>query len=150
MITRFINYLSKEKSFEAYIKSYRLASIFAIILALFLVILNWQMHFNSYTKGFVWGMSIALLALTIRNYLVLHNEKKLKEAYIESKDERNHAILLAASATTLVLQILLIILVLVLNAFFKVNFDLRYFLAADLYVIILSFFGTDILLKRFM
>ncbi|EGJ26550.1 hypothetical protein STRPO_1528 [Streptococcus porcinus str. Jelinkova 176] len=70
--------------------------------------------------------------------------------YIKSRDERQRVIFLISSAFTLALQIIFIIVFLCLNAFFEMTFDFRLLLVCDLYLLILSLFGMEMLLQRMM
>lgn len=131
-------------------KIYRTRAIVGILIALVLIILNLSIQFSSYTKGFVLGMSLALFVLAIRKYMVLHDARRLKAMYIKSRDERQRVIFLISSAFTLALQIIFIIVFLCLNAFFEMTFDFRLLLVCDLYLLILSLFGMEMLLQRMM
>ncbi|MBA2795680.1 hypothetical protein ACVRWT_06995 [Streptococcus porcinus] len=150
MITNLITTITKEKSLSEFIKAYRIRAIVGILIALILVILNLSIQFSSYTKGFVLGLSLALFVLAVRKYMILHDARRLKAMYIKSRDERQRVILLVSSAFTLALQFILIIVFLCLNAFFEMTFDFRLLLACDLYLLILSLFGMEMLLQRIM
>ncbi|VTS12344.1 hypothetical protein [Streptococcus pseudoporcinus] len=150
MINHFIKSVTKEKSMAEFTKVYRRRAILAILLALVLGFLSLRISFSSYTKGFVLGMSLALFVLAIRKYMVLHDERRLKAIYIKSKDERQGLILLISSALTLALQVMFIIAFLCLNAFFEITFDFRLLLICDLYLLIISLFGMEMLLQRMM
>ncbi|MGT2753049.1 hypothetical protein [Streptococcus porcinus] len=150
MITNLITTITKEKSMSEFTKIYRTRAIVGILIALVLIILNLSIQFSSYTKGFVLGMSLALFVLAIRKYMVLHDARRLKAMYIKSRDERQRVIFLISSAFTLALQIIFIIVFLCLNAFFEMTFDFRLLLVCDLYLLILSLFGMEMLLQRMM
>ncbi|MGT2692531.1 hypothetical protein [Streptococcus porcinus] len=150
MSTNIIKTITKEKSMSEFTKIYRTRAIVGILIALVLIILNLSIQFSSYTKGFVLGMSLALFVLAIRKYMVLHDARRLKAMYIKSRDERQRVIFLISSAFTLALQIIFIIVFLCLNAFFEMTFDFRLLLVCDLYLLILSLFGMEMLLQRMM
>lgn len=150
MSTNIIKTITKEKSMSEFTKIYRTRAIVGILIALVLITLNLSIQFSSYTKGFVLGMSLALFVLAIRKYMVLHDARRLKAMYIKSRDERQRVIFLISSAFTLALQIIFIIVFLCLNAFFEMTFDFRLLLVCDLYLLILSLFGMEMLLQRMM
>ncbi|MGT2722470.1 hypothetical protein [Streptococcus porcinus] len=150
MSTNIIKMITKEKSMSEFTKIYRTRAIVGILIALVLIILNLSIQFSSYTKGFVLGMSLALFVLAIRKYMVLHDARRLKAMYVKSRDERQRVIFLISSAFTLALQIIFIIVFLCLNAFFEMTFDFRLLLVCDLYLLILSLFGMEMLLQRMM
>lgn len=48
------------------------------------------------------------------------------------------------------IQILLVALCLILNAFWQIDFNFRLFLIADLYIMLISLFGLTFLLEKYM
>lgn len=115
-----------------------------------MVALNFHLDLPSYSKGFLIGMSIALLALALRNLVNLKRPAYLHGLYIKSRDERNTQIAQISSTITMFIQILLVALCLILNAFWQIDFNFRLFLIADLYTMLISLFGLTFLLEKYM
>lgn len=150
MFVRFFQELNKPKSEQDFIKRYRFWSRFLLILAILMVALNFHLDLPSYSKGFLIGMSIALLALALRNLVNLKRPSYLHGLYIKSRDERNTQIAQISSTITMFIQILLVALCLILNAFWQFDFNFRLFLIADLYIMLISLFGLTFLLEKYM
>ncbi|MGI1768865.1 hypothetical protein [Streptococcus uberis] len=150
MFVRFFQELNKPKSEQDFIKRYRFWSRFLLILAVLMVALNFHLDLPSYSKGFLIGMSIALLALALRNLVNLKRPAYLHGLYIKSRDERNTQIAQISSTITMFIQILLVALCLILNAFWQIDFNFRLFLIADLYIMLISLFGLTFLLEKYM
>lgn len=150
MFVRFFQELNKPKSEQDFIKRYRFWSRFLLILAILMVALNFHLDLPSYSKGFLIGMSIALLALALRNLVNLKRPAYLHGLYIKSCDERNTQIAQISSTITMFIQILLVALCLILNAFWQIDFNFRLFLIADLYTMLISLFGLTFLLEKYM
>ncbi|MBY4765224.1 hypothetical protein [Streptococcus uberis] len=150
MFVRFFQELNKPKSEQDFIKRYRFWSRFLLILAILMVALNFHLDLPSYSKGFLIGMSIALLALALRNLVNLKRPAYLHDLYIKSRDERNTHIAQISSTITMFIQILLVALCLILNAFWQIDFNFRLFLIADLYIMLISLFGLTFLLEKYM
>lgn len=150
MFVRFFQELNKPKSEQDFIKRYRFWSRFLLILAILMVALNFHLDLPSYSKGFLIGMSIALLALALRNLVNLKRPDYLHGLYIKSRDERNTQIAQISSTITMFIQILLVALCLILNAFWQIDFNFRLFLIADLYTMLISLFGLTFLLEKYM
>lgn len=150
MFVRFFQELNKPKSEQDFIKRYRFWSRFLLILAILMVALNFHLDLPSYSKGFLIGMSIALLALALRNLVNLKRPAYLHGLYIKGRDERNTQIAQISSTITMFIQILLVALCLILNAFWQIDFNFRLFLIADLYIMLISLFGLTYLLEKYM
>ena len=62
-------------------------------------------HWHSLWRGFICGASIGITAYIIlglvRIFKAIHNEKKLKELYIQENDERQHQIWTSARALSM-------------------------------------------------
>ncbi|KHD44824.1 hypothetical protein ACVRZD_05680 [Streptococcus hongkongensis] len=150
MIKLLMKSLTGKKSFEEYKKSIQIWSVFLFFIASLTLIINWKLHLPSFGKGFLIGVALALFILIGRNYYLLSNEKKLKEAYLSAYDERNQQILLVASSFALSLQIVIVIIGLFLFVFWSIEWSMIIFLSIDLYVILISFLGTKLLLSKMM
>lgn len=150
MLKGLVNGLTGKKSHEEYKKSIQIWSVFLFFIASLTLIINWKLHLPSFGKGFLIGVALALFVLIGRNYYLLSNEKKLKEAYLSAYDERNQQILLVASAFTLSLQAIIVSIGLILFAFWSIEWLIVGFLIIDLYVLLISFIGSKIILDKVM
>ena len=138
MIKGLVNGLTGKKTLEDYKKSIQFWSILLFFIASLTLIINGKLHLTSFGKGVLIG----------RNYYLLGNEKKLKEAYLSAYDERNQQIFLVASAFALSLQAIIVSIGLILFAFWSIEWSIIGFLIIDLYVLLISFIGTKIILDK--
>ena len=148
MIKGLVNGLTGKKTLEDYKKSIQFWSILLFFIASLTLIINGKLHLTSFGKGVLIGVALALFVLIGRNYYLLGNEKKLKEAYLSAYDERNKQIFLVASAFALSLQAIIVSIGLILFAFWSIEWSIIGFLIIDLYVLLISFIGTKIILDK--
>jgi hypothetical protein len=89
-----------------------------------------------FSKGMLTGLLVGgdLLALVymIRCFVLLRDEKKLKEAYIKSKDERNNEISKETMRTASVITLMCTGLAIIITGFFSITVSMTLF--ADLTV----------------
>ena len=89
-----------------------------------------------FSKGMLTGLLVGgdLLALIymIRCFILLRDEKKLKEAYIKSKDERNNEISKETMRTASVITLMCTGLAIIITGFFSITVSMTLF--ADLTV----------------
>lgn len=150
MIVKLLQPFYKSKSEVEFIKSYRLRSRFLLILAILMVGLNLALQLPVYSKGVLLGMSLSLWLLALRNMLILRKPHQLRELYIKGKDERTAKIRQMSSSITLLVQVILILICLMLNAFWQVDINFRLFLISDLYLILIVLYGAQALLEKQM
>ena len=87
-----------------------------------------------FSRGMLTGLLVGgdLLALVymIRCFVLLSDEKKLKEAYIKSKDERNNEISKETMRTASVITLMCTSLAIIITGFFSITVSMTLF--ADL------------------
>ena len=101
--------------------------IFAILGALLsVVIFSLKIFFkdaNDYSQGtvlgFCMGSAVVYIFYIVRNAAVLKDEKKLRELYIETTDERNIAIAKEVMSTSYAFSLLMIVAACVISGFFS-------------------------------
>ena len=96
-----------------------------------------------FSRGMISGLFVAIdlicLYLMIRYMIMMRNEKKLKEEYIRSTDERNIAISRLTMTTSSVISLICTVLAIIITGFFSQTVSITLFIdmAAGVFITVL-------------
>ncbi|MEY8463741.1 hypothetical protein [Streptococcus merionis] len=141
------NQKKDKRSFEKFL-CYLLVG--AVGLSCVLAFLAVTLEVESFSKGMLVGMGVGFLIISGRIFWILKHPKLLNEEYIKTYDERNQEITRMASSLTLVLAILIIVVLLLLDAFAGIALDSRLLLTIMLYALLLGFVLIEALLQSIL
>ncbi|WP_303971841.1 hypothetical protein [Streptococcus merionis] len=141
------NQKKDKKSFEKFL-CYLLVGV--VGLSCVLAILAVTLEVEPFSKGMLVGMCVGFLIISGRIFWILKHPKLLNEEYIKTYDERNQEITRMASSLTLVLATLIIVVLLLLDAFAGIVLDSRLLLTIVLYALFLGFILIKTLLQSIL
>ena len=115
-------------------------------LMLYFLLSRFTENVPDFSRGMLAGLLVGgdLLAAfyMIRCFVLLHDEKKLKEAYIKSKDERNKEISKETMRTASVITLMCTSLAIIITGFFSITVSTTLFIDLTVSTLIVLLVNT--------
>ncbi|MGT2829452.1 hypothetical protein AB6M97_08505 [Streptococcus hillyeri] len=128
----------KQQPKERFKKEMAAKAKFGMVFSLLVFLSLFRLSLSSYTLGFLIGIAIGVLSLSLRVLILVGNEKSFNRYYISYYDERSRHIRNLAAQLTFALLVLFIMILIVLFAFWQVKLDYHTLLVVLLFTTLLG------------
>lgn len=128
----------KQQSKERFKKELTIKAKIGMVFSLLIFLSLFYLSLSSYTLGFLTGIAMGVLSLSLRVLILVGNEKSFNRYYISYYDERSRHIRNLAAQLTFALLVLFVMGLLVLFAFWQITLDYHVLLVVLLFTILLG------------
>lgn len=139
MLLKALQSCQQKKTLEEYRSYLMKVSYVILMLSILGIILSFVIRANDFASGLLLGSGSSGLIVAIYYWIVCHQPKRLKNAYIAAYDERNQFILRMTAVSMLVMMFLINFVLIILYAFFSVELSYITLLLIWLYSLSLGF-----------
>lgn len=128
----------KQQSKERFKKELTIKAKIGMVFSLLIFLSLFYLSLSSYTLGFLTGIAIGVLTVSLRVFFLARNEKSFNRYYIFYYDERSRHIRNLAAQLTYALLVLFVMVLLVLFAFWQITLDYHVLLVVLLFTTLLG------------